>query len=197
MLAKVLTDRHYRNRAELCMAIARVLRRQLEFIRRRHRTDWMKPTSADIRKTANGRSRPSTMCSRASPGSGPCMSVSATTAGRAFKRDSGETCIPFFNGLKVNHLVLEFARRGYDELFAFGEMDRRIGVGMGVIDIKDNEIESADLIAKRLEHAAAILGPERVQYIHPDCGFWMLQRNVADGKMRALVAGRDLFEGRR
>jgi len=36
----------------------------------------------------------------------------------------------------------------------------------------------------------------RVKYVHPDCGFWMLKRNVADGKIRALVQGRDLFEGR-
>jgi 5-methyltetrahydropteroyltriglutamate--homocysteine methyltransferase len=32
--------------------------------------------------------------------------------------------------------------------------------------------------------------------VHPDCGFWMLQRSVVDRKMRALVQGRDLFEGR-
>jgi 5-methyltetrahydropteroyltriglutamate--homocysteine methyltransferase len=30
--------------------------------------------------------------------------------------------------------------------------------------------------------------------VHPDCGFWMLKRNIVDGKIRALVAGRDLFE---
>lgn len=36
-----------------------------------------------------------------------------------------------------------------------------------------------------------------VRYIHPDCGFWMLKRTIADGKMRALAAGRDLFAGRR
>jgi 5-methyltetrahydropteroyltriglutamate--homocysteine methyltransferase len=103
----------------------------------------------------------------------------------------------FFNGLKVNHLVLEFARRGYDELDAFHDLDPQIGLGMGVVDIKDNEIESAELIAQRLETATRVLGAGRVKYIHPDCGFWMLQRNVADGKMRALVAGRDLFEGRK
>ena len=40
------------------------------------------------------------------------------------------------------------------------------------------------------------LGADRLQYVHPDCGFWMLQRSVADRKMRALVEGRDLFEGR-
>jgi len=35
-----------------------------------------------------------------------------------------------------------------------------------------------------------------VKYVHPDCGFWMLKRTIADGKIRALVAGRDLYEGR-
>jgi hypothetical protein len=35
-----------------------------------------------------------------------------------------------------------------------------------------------------------------VKYVYPDCGFWMLKRNVADGKIRAPVEGRDLYEGR-
>ena len=37
------------------------------------------------------------------------------------------------------------------------------------------------------------IGAERLKYVHPDCGFWMLKRSVADAKMRALVAGLDLF----
>ena len=41
----------------------------------------------------------------------------------------------------------------------------------------------------------SISGVDRIKYVHPDCGFWMLPRNVADGKMKALVAGRDLFAG--
>jgi len=35
-----------------------------------------------------------------------------------------------------------------------------------------------------------------VKWIHPDCGFWMLKRSVADRKMAALVQGRDLYLGR-
>jgi 5-methyltetrahydropteroyltriglutamate--homocysteine methyltransferase len=42
-----------------------------------------------------------------------------------------------------------------------------------------------------------MVGKGRVTYIHPDCGFWMLKRSIADGKIAALVAGRDLFEGRK
>jgi methionine synthase II (cobalamin-independent) len=48
-----------------------------------------------------------------------------------------------------------------------------------------------------LERAERLLGPGRVRYVHPDCGFWMLRRGIADAKIQALVAGRDLYEDRR
>ena len=70
-----------------------------------------------------------------------------------------------------------------------------IGFGLGVVDVKRTEIETANEIARAIERAETLLGAGRVRYIHPDCGFWKLRRNMADGKIRALVAGRDLFEG--
>ena len=45
--------------------------------------------------------------------------------------------------------------------------------------------------------AEEVLGRGRVGWIHPDCGFWMLKRSVADRKIEALVKGRDLYLGRR
>ena len=71
-----------------------------------------------------------------------------------------------------------------------------LGMGLGVVDIKSTVVESADQIARAIERAEKVIGAGRVKYIHPDCGFWMLKRNMADGKIRALVAGRDLYEGR-
>ena len=117
-------------------------------------------------------------------------------AGQSVQKGFWWDLIPFFNQLQAHHLVLEFARRGYDELQAFRDMDRRISLGLGVIDIKDNGVEQPDLIARRIDHAVKTLGPDRVVFVHPDCGFWMLPRTVADAKMRALVAGRNLYEGR-
>jgi 5-methyltetrahydropteroyltriglutamate--homocysteine methyltransferase len=114
------------------------------------------------------------------------------TVQRGFWRD----LIPFLNKLRADHLVLEFARRGYDELEVFRDLNPNIGLGVGVVDIKDNEIESPQLIASRVETIIRKAGEGRLKYIHPDCGFWMLHRSVADRKMRALVEGRDLFEGR-
>jgi 5-methyltetrahydropteroyltriglutamate--homocysteine methyltransferase len=92
--------------------------------------------------------------------------------------------------------VLEFARRGYDELEVFRDLRDGLSVGLGVVDIKDNEVESPERIATRIEHAVSILGEGKVGWVHPDCGFWMLSRGVADRKMAALVRGRDLFYGR-
>ena len=65
-----------------------------------------------------------------------------------------------------------------------------------MIDVKDNEVETADTVARRIEKGVAVLGAEKVRWVHPDCGFWMLPRSVADRKMEALAKGRDLYLGR-
>jgi 5-methyltetrahydropteroyltriglutamate--homocysteine methyltransferase len=57
-------------------------------------------------------------------------------------------------------------------------------------------VERADDIAHAIERAEQAMGAGRIKYIHPDCGLWMLSRTIADGKIRSLVAGRDLFEGK-
>jgi len=71
-----------------------------------------------------------------------------------------------------------------------------IGMGLGVIDVKRTEIERPEDVARSIELAEQAIGAGRIRYVHPDCGFWMLSRTIADGKIRALVRGRDLFEGR-
>jgi 5-methyltetrahydropteroyltriglutamate--homocysteine methyltransferase len=52
------------------------------------------------------------------------------------------------------------------------------------VDIKSTEIKTADEIARAIERAGKTLGAERIKYIHRDCGFWMLKRSIADGKIR-------------
>ncbi len=195
MLTKTLTDRHYASRPELAMAVARVLRRQLEGIG----ADVVQIDEANISGHPEDREWALAAINHVLegvPGERAVHVCFGNYGGQSVQKGFWKDLMPFFNGLKANHLVLEFARRGYDELEAFRELDPKIGLGLGVVDIKDNGIETPELIARRVEHAAKVLGPGRVVYVHPDCGFWMLQRSVADGKMRALAAGRDLFEGR-
>lgn len=116
--------------------------------------------------------------------------------GQSIQHGFWRDMIPFLNRLELDHLVLEFARRGYDELEAFRELRPEISLGIGVIDIKDNEVETPETVARRIEHAVEVLGAERIKWVHPDCGFWMLQRSVADRKMQTLVLGRNQFLGR-
>ena len=92
--------------------------------------------------------------------------------------------------------MLELARRDVREVEFLKDVEPRIGIGAGVIDIKTTVVETPDEIARRLEKIEQTLGENRVHYAHPDCGFWMLPRSVADRKMRALVQGRDLYLGR-
>ena len=53
-----------------------------------------------------------------------------------------------------------------------------------------------DQVARRIETRARAVGAERIAYVHPDCGLRVLPRPVADGKLRALAAGRDRYLGR-
>jgi 5-methyltetrahydropteroyltriglutamate--homocysteine methyltransferase len=195
MLAKCLTDRHYPSRPELAMAIARVLRRQLASID----AAVVQLDEANISGHPEDRDWALEAINHVLegvPGERAVHVCFGNYGGQSVQKGFWKDLMPFFNCLKVNHLVLEFARRGYEELEAFQGLHPAIGLGLGAVDIKDNELESPELIAQRLDNAVRVLGPGRVRYIHPDCGFWMLPRSVADGKMRALVAGRDLFEGR-
>jgi len=195
MLAKVLTDRYYGSRAELAVALAGVLRKQLELIG----AEVIQLDEANIAGHPEDREWALAAINYVLEGIRGERAVHicfGNYGGQTIQKGFYRELLPFLNGLKANHLVLEFARRGYEELEVFRDLDPRIGMGLGVVDIKDNLIEPPELIAGRLERAAGVLGPERVRYIHPDCGFWMLPRSVADGKMRALAAGRNLFEGR-
>jgi 5-methyltetrahydropteroyltriglutamate--homocysteine methyltransferase len=196
MLTKVLTDRHYGNPGKLAMEIAGVLRRQLSLID----AEFIQIDEANISGHPEDRDWALPAINHALSGIRGHRGVHicfGNYGGQSIQKGFWRDHLPFLNGLQCDHLVLEFARRGYDELEVFRDLDPRIGLGLSVIDIKDNAIESPDLIARRIEDAEKILSPGRIPFLHPDCGFWMLQRSVADGKMRALVQGRNLYEGRK
>ncbi len=89
----------------------------------------------------------------------------------------------------IDHLVLEFARKGYDDL----ELFRRYGagnltLGLGVIDVRSQEVETPELVASRIRRALDVLPPERL-IINPDCGFRHLPGDVVRAKLHALTAG--------
>jgi len=115
--------------------------------------------------------------------------------GQTIQKGTWKALVGFLNALHVDHVVLEMAHRPEDDLDAIAEVRSDIGIGLGVVDIKVNQIETPDQVAARIEQAEERLGVGRIRYVHPDCGFWMLKRSVADRKIAALVQGRDKYLG--
>ncbi|HKV05009.1 MAG TPA: hypothetical protein VJO53_07880 [Candidatus Acidoferrales bacterium] len=89
---------------------------------------------------------------------------------------------------KVQQLTMEFARRGGEDMDLFREFKPPFELGVGVIDVKDHSVETPDIVAERIRKALKILPPEKV-FILPDCGLFHLPRDVAFGKLRAMVEG--------
>ncbi|MFZ0636905.1 MAG: cobalamin-independent methionine synthase II family protein [Candidatus Acidiferrales bacterium] len=195
MLSRVLTNLFYKDVADLAMDIAGVLRRQLELVE----ADTVQLDEACIIGFPQDAPWAAEAINHVLDGVLNEKAVHicfGNYGGQPMLKGFWRDLIPFLNLLRTDHLVLEFARRGYDELAVLSDLDPKIKLGIGVVDIKDNEVESPELIASRIENIVKTLGAERLRYVHPDCGFWMLQRSVVDRKMRALVEGRNLFEGR-
>jgi len=196
MLAKMLHDRHYRSPEKLAHAIADVL------------ADQVKRLDADVVQVdeANLPGAPDEWEWAAAAINKVLRAVPKKSkaavhlcfgnyGGQTVQKGTWAKLIGYLNALKVDHIVMETAHRPPEELEVFKGLRRDIGFGLGVVDIKRTEIESPSQIARSIERAEKLLGKGRVKYVHPDCGFWMLPRNVADGKIAALAKGRDLYLG--
>ncbi len=59
---------------------------------------------------------------------------------------------------------------------------------LGVIDLSTHDVETPAVVAERIERALPYISPERV-IVAPDCGMKYLPREVAFGKLRAMVEG--------
>jgi 5-methyltetrahydropteroyltriglutamate--homocysteine methyltransferase len=116
--------------------------------------------------------------------------------GQTIHKGNWKALLGFLNALHTNHLILELAHRPPSDIDALKYIDKKIALGVGVVDVKVNHVESPDEVASRIEAVERKVGPGRVKWVHPDCGFWMLKRSVADRKMEALVLGRDKYLGR-
>lgn len=197
MLAKTLHDRHYRSPEKLAHALAAVLAGQVKHLDADvvqideanlpgHPQEW-KWAAAAMNKVLRA------IPKRARAAVHLCF---GNYGGQSIQKGTWAKLLDYLNALEVDHVVMETAHRPPQELAVFKDLRKDIGLGLGVVDIKRTEIESAEDIARAIEAAQKRLGAGRIRYVHPDCGFWMLKRNVADGKIRALAAARDLYEGR-
>ncbi len=195
MLAKTLIDHHYADTPALAHALADVLAEQIahcdadviqldEANLPGHPDEWEWAASAINRMLDAVPTTPAVHL---------CF---GNYGGQTIQKGSWDKLMRYLNALHADHVVLECAHRPPEELVAFKDLRPEIGLGLGVVDIKVTDIETPDRIARAIERAESILGEGRVRYVHPDCGFWMLKRPIADAKIRALALGRDRYEGR-
>ena len=59
---------------------------------------------------------------------------------------------------------------------------------LGVLDLSDMNVETPETVAARIRRALPHVDPTRV-IVAPDCGLKYLPRDVAFGKMEAMVQG--------
>ncbi|MBS1874838.1 MAG: cobalamin-independent methionine synthase II family protein [Acidobacteria bacterium] len=195
MLARTLLDRHYGGFEPLLMAIADALAAQVRALP----CDTLQVDEANLPGNPQDGAIAARAINRVLDGFGGRTAVHfcfGNYGGQVIQHGHWSSLVEFLNALHVDHLVMELAHRPTDDLEALRGVDPRIKLGIGVIDVKVNQIETAEDVARRIETAERALGPGRVRWVHPDCGFWMLKRSVADRKIKALVEGRDLYLGK-
>lgn len=194
MLARTLVDNHYRNFEKLTLAIAQTLAFQVVDLD----CACLQVDEANI----TGNPGDADLASRAINLILDAVKVEKAVhlcfgnyGGQTIQTGEWRLLIQFLNSLHVDHLVLELAHRPESDLDALKDVDPKIKLGVGVIDVKVNHVETADEVAARIEVAEKRLGAGRLGWVHPDCGLWMLKRSVADRKIAALVEGRNLYLG--
>jgi 5-methyltetrahydropteroyltriglutamate--homocysteine methyltransferase len=101
-------------------------------------------------------------------------------------RPSGYSFLPELCGCKVQQISIETAQSKLDT--AVLETLRGKTIILGVIDLSDMQVETPEVVAARIRRALPHVAPEKV-IVAPDCGMKYLPREVAFGKMRAMVEG--------
>ena len=196
MLARTLLDNHYGSFEKLTMALGGVLAGQVRDL----------PCACVQVDEANIPGNPEDWPLAAKSMNLVLDAITSTRAvhlcfgnygGQTIQKGHWQQLVDFLNSLHVDHLILELAHRPVEDLHSLKDIAGHIRIGIGVVDIKVNHVETPEEIARRIERAEGILGPGRIGWVHPDCGFWMLKRSISDRKIEALVKGRDLFLGRK
>src|SRR5438105_1981307 len=159
MLAKMLYDVHYRDLPKLTMALGDALAAQV-----RH-------CDAEVIQVdeANLPGSPDEWAFAAEAMNRVLDAVKTVPAvhlcfgnygGQSIQKGTWGQLINYLNALHVDHIVMETAHRPPEELAVFRDLRPEIGFGLGVIDIKLTEIESADQVARTIGRAEKMLGSE-------------------------------------
>lgn len=95
---------------------------------------------------------------------------------------------PALLDVNASQICLEFAVSDGIGLELFKQYKTDKEVAVGVIDVKDESVETPGMVAKRIRQALEFIPAERMVIV-PDCGMKFMPRERAFGKLKAMVEG--------
>jgi 5-methyltetrahydropteroyltriglutamate--homocysteine methyltransferase len=104
-------------------------------------------------------------------------------------RPSGYSFLPELAASPVNQISIETAQSKLD----CSVLQKLPGktIILGTLDLSDMATESPETVAARIRRALPYVSADRI-VVAPDCGLKYLPRDVAFGKMRAMVEGANI-----
>jgi 5-methyltetrahydropteroyltriglutamate--homocysteine methyltransferase len=100
-------------------------------------------------------------------------------------RPSGYSFLPELAGCPIKQVSIETAQAGLDCSVLTTLAGKQVMVGC--LDLNDPAIETPETVVQRIKRALEYIQPEQV-ILAPDCGMKYLPRDVAFGKLTAMVA---------
>jgi 5-methyltetrahydropteroyltriglutamate--homocysteine methyltransferase len=101
-------------------------------------------------------------------------------------KPTGYSFLPELEASKASQISIEAAQPKLD-LSVLAKLPSK-QIMLGVIDLSDTVIESPETVAAHIRKALPYVAAERL-VIAPDCGMKYLSREIAFGKMQAMVEG--------
>ncbi len=104
-------------------------------------------------------------------------------------KPSGYSFLPELENSMAQQISIEAAQPNLD-LSVLKQLSSKTII-LGVLDLRDRNVESPDIVAGRIRNALNYVSPERL-VLAPDCGMKYLPRDVAFGKLVSMVKGAEL-----
>jgi len=101
------------------------------------------------------------------------------------ERPEGYSFLPELAACDVDQISIETAQSGLDTSALAALRGKTII--LGVIDLSDPEVETAEVVADRVRRALPYV-PASKLVLAPDCGMKYIPRATANGKMAAMAA---------
>jgi len=119
-----------------------------------------------------------------------CVHICFGYAAIIHQRPSGYSFLPELAQCTCKQVSIETAQSNLD----CGVLRDLPGkqILLGTIDLSDMNVEQPETVAERIRRALAFTAPENI-VVSTDCGMKYLPRDVAFGKLRALVRGAEIM----